>query len=146
MVLRLHAVVVVFGLLVGCASGPDHQDPSWKPVPIMGVHMVVGEWEGTVKKEHGALLEGAGRLMIRDNKTYLFAGQTTTRSAVGSGPPVVKDGRLIGDTERRALTMTLYDHKGQEVIVVDATNHETGERYRGEFRRVPGPSDRPTPP
>ncbi|BFU96524.1 MAG: hypothetical protein NTNFB02_32460 [Nitrospira sp.] len=138
--------VLSLALLVGCASGSDHQDRSWKPVPITGVHMVVGEWEGTVKKEHGALVEGGGRLMIRDNSTYLFAGQTTTRSAVGSGPLEVKDGRLIGDTNRRALTLMLYDHKGQEVIVVDATNHETGERYRGEFRRVQESSGRPTSP
>jgi len=143
---RFHAAAVALGLLLGCAGGPDPQGPSWKMLPITEVHSVVGEWDGTVKKEHGTLVEGGGRLMIRDNSTYLFAGQTTTRSAVGSGPLEVKDGRLIGDTERRALTLTLYDHNGQEVIVVDATNHETGERYRGEFKRVPGPSDRPPPP
>ncbi|MDF0644604.1 MAG: hypothetical protein P0111_11265 [Nitrospira sp.] len=137
--------ILSLALLVGCVGGPEHQGPSWKPIPITEVQMVVGEWEGTVKKEHGALLEGGGRLMIRGNNTYLFAGQTSTRAAVGSGPLEVRDGRLIGDTDRRALTLTLYDHKGQEVLVVDATNHETGERYRGEFRRAEGATAKPAP-
>ena len=70
------------------------------------------------------------------NSTYLFAGQTSIRAVAGSGPLEVRDGRLIGDTDRRALELTLYDHKGRSVIVAGVTNHETGERYRGEFTRA----------
>jgi hypothetical protein len=74
--------------------------------------------------------------MIRPNNTYLFAGQSISNMAVGTGDLEARDGRLIGETERRAVTFTLYDHKGKAVILVESTNHETRERYRGEFTKV----------
>jgi len=105
-------------------------------VPITEVGMVVGEWEGLVKKDHATFPEGSVRLMIRANSTYLFAGQTTSRAAVGSGDLEMRDGRLVGDTEKRAVTFTLYDHKGKAVVLVESIIHETGEHYRGEFTKV----------
>ena len=89
-----------------------------------------------VKKDHASLPEGSVRLMIRANGTYLFAGQTASRAAVGSGDLETRDGRLVGDTEKRAVTFTLYDHKGKAVVLVESIIHETGERYRGEFTKV----------
>jgi hypothetical protein len=56
--------------------------------------------------------------------------------AVGSGDLEARDGRLVGDTENRAVTFTLYDHKGKAVVLVESINHATGERYRGEFTKV----------
>jgi|SRR5690349_14537127 hypothetical protein len=133
----LHAATLLVGLLSACASGPSSQDPAWKLVPITDVGMVVGEWEGTVKKDHASFPEGSVRLIIRANNTYLFAGQTAVKVAVGSGDLEPKEGRLVGDTDRRAVTFTLYDHKGKAVVLVEATNHETGERYRGELTKLP---------
>jgi hypothetical protein len=101
--------------------------------------MVVGEWEGLIKKEHATFAEGSVRLVIRANQTYLFAGQTASKVAVGSGNLATHDGRLQGNSDRRAVTFTLYDHKGSAVVLVEATNHETGERYRGELTKVMGP-------
>jgi hypothetical protein len=98
--------------------------------------MVVGDWEGLVKKDHATLPEGSVRLMIRANSTYLFAGQTASTAGVGSGDLQARDGRLVGDTEKRAVTFTLYDHKGKSVMLVESTNHVTGERYRGEFTKI----------
>ena len=105
-------------------------------VQITDVSMVVGEWEGLVKKNNGTLPEGSVRLMIRDNSTYLFAGQSASKVAVGSGVLEIRDGRLIGDTERRTVKLELFDHKGKSVIVLAGTNRETGERYHGEFTKV----------
>ena len=132
----LFAGWVAIALFIGCSSGPSPQDPTWKLVPITDVGIVVGEWQGVVKKEHGTFPEGSVRLMIRPNNTYLFAGQTIANTAVGSGDLEARDGKLIGDTDRRGVTFTLYDHKGKAVILVESTNHETGERYRGEFTKV----------
>ena len=98
--------------------------------------MVVGEWEGLVKKDHATLPEGSVRLMIRANSTYLFAGQTATTAGVGSGDLEARYGRLVGDTEKRAVTFTLYDHKGKAILYVESTNRETGARLRGEFTRA----------
>ena len=134
--LRLTIWALVVGVCAGCASGSPQQDASWKLVPITEVGMVVGEWEGLVKKDHATLPEGSVRLMIRANSTYLFAGQTTSAAGVGSGELETRDGRLVGESEKRAVTFTLYDHKGQEVVLVESTNHLTGERYRGEFTKV----------
>src|SRR5689334_5609378 len=128
-----YTATLLVGLLAGCAGGPSSGDPAWKLVPVTDVGMLVGEWEGTVKKEHASLPEGSVRLIIRANNTYLFAGQTAAKVAVGSGELEPKDGRLVGNTDRRAVTFTLYDHKGKSVVLVEATNHETGERYRGEL-------------
>jgi hypothetical protein len=128
--------LLLLGLLQGCTSGPSARDPAWKLVPITEVGMVVGDWEGLVKKEHDSFSKGSVRLMIRPNNTYLFAGQSASTMAVGSGDLEVHDGKLSGDTDRRAVTFTLYDHKGKAVMLVESTNHETGERYRGEFTKV----------
>ena len=132
----LFAGWAAIALCIGCSSGPSPQDPTWKLVPITDVGIVVGEWQGVVKKEHGTFPEGSVRLMIRPNNTYLFAGQSIANTAVGSGDLEARDGKLIGDTDRRAVTLTLYDHKGKAVILVESTNHMTGERYRGEFTKV----------
>jgi hypothetical protein len=132
----LLAGLIPLALFIGCTSGPSPQDSTWKLVPITDVGMVVGEWQGVVKKEHGTFPEGSVRLMIRPNNTYLFAGQTIANTAVGSGDLEARGGKLIGDTDRRVVTLTLYDHKGKAVIHVESTNHQTGERYHGEFTKV----------
>ena len=134
------AGVVVAGALAGCAGGSHENDRSWKLVPITDVQMVVGEWEGLIKKEGATLAEGSVRLIIRANQTYLFAGQTASKVAVGSGDLERQDGRLVGNTDRRAVSFTLYDHKGNAVVLVEATNHDSGERYRGELTKVVGPA------
>ncbi len=134
--LRLSIGMVLIGIATGCAGGSPQQDATWKLVPISEVGMVVGEWEGLIKKERATLPEGSVRLMIRANSTYLFAGQTASAAAVGSGNLEARDGRLVGDTEKRAVRFTLYDHKGKAVVLVESTNHTTGERFRGEFTKV----------
>ena len=127
---------IVIGLCVGCAGGSPQQDASYTLVPITEVAMVVGEWEGLVKKDHATLPKGSVRLMIRANGTYLFAGQSASNAVVGSGVLEQRDGRLVGDAEKRAVRFTLYDHKGKVVLLVESTNRETGEQYRGEFTKV----------
>jgi hypothetical protein len=134
--LRLPIGAFVVGLCVGCAGGSPQQDASYKLVPITEVGMVVGEWEGLVKKDHATRPEGSVRLMIRTNSTYLFAGQTATTVGVGSGVLETRDGRLVGDTDKRAVRFTLYDHKGAAVLLVESTNHQTGAQYRGELTKV----------
>jgi hypothetical protein len=134
--LRLTICGLVVGVCAGCAGGSPQQDASWKFVPITEVGMVVGEWEGLVKKDRATLPGGSVRLMIRANSTYLFAGQSAAMAAVGSGDLETRDGRLVGDTEKRAVRLTLYDHKGKAVVLVESTNHITGEQYHGEFTKV----------
>jgi hypothetical protein len=80
--------------------------------------------------------EGLVRLIIRDNSTYLFAGESLSNAVVGSGAVEPRDGRLIGDTEHRTVTFTLYDHKGARILIVDSTNKENATRHRGEFSKV----------
>src|SRR5215510_41436 len=99
--LKLSIGAFVVGITVGCAGGAPEKNASYKMVPIIEVGMVVGEWEGLVKKDHGTLPEGSVRLMIRANSTYLFAGQTVSAAAVGSGDLEARDGRLVGETEKR---------------------------------------------
>jgi len=134
--LRLTICVLVIAVSAGCAGGSAQPDASWKLVPITEVGMVVGDWEGLIKKDHATLAEGSVRLMIRGNSTYLFAGQSASMAAVGSGDLETRDGRLVSDTEKRAVRFTLYDRKGKAVMLVESTNHLTGERYRGEFTKV----------
>jgi hypothetical protein len=134
--LRLSAGTLMLGALIACAGGPPQMDPTWKLIQITDVRMVVGDWEGAVKKNEALLPEGPVRLMIRANHTYLFAGETADAIAVGSGRVDIADGRLVGDSERRAVTFTLYDHKGNVVLVVDATKHDTKDRYHGEFTKA----------
>jgi hypothetical protein len=134
----LHALVGAFVVCLsfGCAGGSPQEDASYKLVPITEVGMVVGEWEGLVTKDHATFPGGSVRLMIRANNTYLFAGQTTSQAAVGSGDLEARDGRLVGETDRRTVTMSLYDHKGKAVVLVESINHATGERYHGEFTKA----------
>jgi hypothetical protein len=134
--LRLHASAFVLAMLAGCSGVPPQDDPSWTFVQVSDVNRVVGEWEGTVKKEHAALSLGSVRLMIRENGSYLFAGQDARHMAVGAGSLQVRDGRLTGDTERRSVTLSLYTRQDREILSVESTNHETGDRYHGRFTRV----------
>lgn len=135
-VVSLSLGLIVLSLSMGCTSGPSPQDPSWKLVPITDVGVVVGEWEGVVKREHATFHEGSVRLMIRPNNTYLFAGQSVSTTAVGSGDLEARDGQLVGNTDRRTVTFTLYDHQGKAVLYVESINRDTGERHRGDFTKV----------
>lgn len=134
--LRFSIGVCVLGIAVGCSTGSPQQDATYKMVPIDDVGMVVGEWEGLVKKDHAALSEGSVHLMIRANSTYLFAGQSASKVAVGSGTLEARDGRLVADAEKRAVRLTLYDHKGKAVLLVESTNHETGDHFSGQFTKA----------
>ena len=133
---RIPIVPFLLAILVGCAGSPPHEGKEWTHIPITDVHMVVGDWVGVAKRQTALLPEGSVRLMILENSTYVFAGQTTSKAAVGAGPLRIHDGRLIGDTDQRALRISLYDHKGQSILAVEATNHETGDQYRGDFTKL----------
>jgi hypothetical protein len=134
--LRLYGGILVLGISVGCSGEPLYQGPTWRLIEITDLNMVIGKWEGTVKNERSTFPEGSVYLVIHENGTYLFVGQSGENAAVGAGPLELRDGRLIGDTRRRAVTMKLYDHAGRPVMAVDSTNRETGERYYGEFTKV----------
>lgn len=129
------AGIVALGFSVACSSTPTQGDPSWRLVPLADVTKVAGEWDGVLKKDRN-VLPGTVHLMIRENGTYLFTGQHAGTVAVGSGFLESRDGRLVGDTDRRAVTLALYDHNGKAIMWVDATNRETGERYHGQFTKV----------
>ncbi|MDF0666113.1 MAG: hypothetical protein P0119_08570 [Nitrospira sp.] len=129
--------VLAVGLVTACSSGPGHGDPSWTSVPLTQVSQVVGEWEGPVKKNRAVMPSGSVRLMIRENGSYLFVGETFSKVSVGAGMLEPDDGHLVSTSDRRAVRLSLYDHKGVSVLLVEATNHETGDRYHGEFKRVP---------
>ncbi|MFY4727851.1 hypothetical protein [Nitrospira sp. BLG_2] len=129
-------VSFVLALLVGCAGLPLHDGKEWTPVPITDVHMVEGEWVGVVTKNTALLTEGSVRLMIRENGHYLFAGQSKSKAAVGAGLLEARDGRLIEDTDQRAMRISLYYHKGEPILAVEVTNHETEDRFRGDFTKA----------
>lgn len=129
------AGIFLMGSFMGCSGGPSPGDTSWTLVPMNDVAIVVGDWDGTVKKER-TVIPGTVHLMIRENGTYLFAGQHIAEVAVGSGSLEARDGRLIGETDRRAVTLSLYDHNGKQVIISESINRETGARYHGQFTKV----------
>lgn len=131
------ACVLALGLVTACSSGPGHGDRSWTSVPITQVSQLVGEWEGPVKKNRAMMPSGSVRLMIRENGSYLFVGETFSKVAVGAGMLQPDDGHLVSSSDRRAVRLSLYDHMGVSVLLVEATNHETGDRYHGEFKKVP---------
>jgi hypothetical protein len=133
--LRLYAGIFLLGVLTGCAGVPASEDPSWQLVQVTDVSIVVGEWEGMVKKHDATFLEGSVRLMIRANSTFLFVGQTASKVAVGGGRIEIREGRMIADTERRAITFSLYERKGKSILFVQSTNRETGDQYEGEFTK-----------
>lgn len=135
--LRLVSGAVVLGImLTGCGGGPQHSDSSRTLVPVTDIGSVVGEWEGTVKKEHAVLPEGMVQLTIHANGTYTFVGERVTDVVLGSGFLEMREGRLSGDTDRRLAILTLYDYGGEPVLVVESTVRQTGERYRGELKRA----------
>ncbi|HJT19854.1 MAG TPA: hypothetical protein VJ746_05265 [Nitrospira sp.] len=135
-VTNLFRTFVAMGLLAGCSTGPTQGNPSWTKVQVVDVHPVVGDWEGTITKAHAIFPTGAVRLIIRDNGTYMFAGQTRSDVALGAGELKIHDGEMTGDTEIRAIKLALYDHKGTAVLVVDSTHRLTGDQYHGEFTRA----------
>jgi hypothetical protein len=97
--------------------------------------MVVGEWKGTLKENDALLAAGSVHLIIGADHTYFFAGDTANEIAVGVGSLAIVDGQLIGDTERRFVTFSLYEQEGKMVMIVDGTKKATQDRYHGEFSR-----------
>lgn len=135
--LRPYLGLFLLAILIGCSGGPSHHDSSWIPAQVTDVSMVVGEWEGTITKGDDWLPTGSVRLTVRQNGSYLFAGQNKARLPfVGTGSLIVRDGLLIGDSGHRSVTFTLYDHKGKAVLAVESTSHETGARYHGDFTKA----------
>jgi hypothetical protein len=130
---RTCAGAVVLGLVAACAGGPAQQPATW--VPITDVRMVVGEWKGTLKKNDALLAAGEVHLIIRADHTYFFAAETADEIAVGAGGLAIVDGQLIGDTERRFVTFSLYEQGGKMVMIVDGTKRATQDRYHGEFSK-----------
>jgi hypothetical protein len=134
---RVCTFVLALDLVAACSSGPGHGDSTWTSIPITQVGQLVGEWEGPIKKNRAMMPSGSVRLMIRENGTYLFAGESFSKTAVGAGMLQPEDGHLVSVSDRRAVRMSLYDHNGVSVLLVEATNRETGDRYHGEFKKVP---------
>lgn len=134
---QVFACMLALGLVTACSSAPGHGNPSWTSVPITQVSQLVGEWEGPVMKNRAMMPSGSVRLMIRENGSYLFVGESFSKVAVGAGMLQPDEGHLVSSSDRRAVRLSLYDHKGLSILLVEATNHETGDRYHGEFKRVP---------
>jgi hypothetical protein len=143
---KLFAIVVMLGMLIGCSGSPPQQNPAWKLVPITDVNMVVGEWEGTFKHERALFPEGSVRLAVHDDSTYRFVAESTSTTVAGSGPLQIQEGRLVGKTDPRVVTLELYDVNGKAVLVVDSINRESGDRHHGEFTKKTGHIDRSAKP
>ncbi|MBA5867484.1 MAG: hypothetical protein GDA67_12405 [Nitrospira sp. CR1.3] len=133
---RILAGFVLLAAVAACSSKPAHYESSWPLVPIQNLNTVVGEWRGVVMKERRVLPAGEVTLMIRDNGTYLFVGQTASDTVLGTGTIEVREGRLVGGSDLRTIAGTLHDKKGKALLFVEAANRQTGDRYHGEFSRV----------
>lgn len=133
---RLLVGVLVCIAAAACSSKPAHYESKWPLVPIQNLNTVVGEWHGVVMKERRVVPAGEVKLMIRENGTYLFVGQTASDMVLGTGNLEVRDGRLEGGSDLRTVTGTLHDKKGKPLLFIQAANRQTGERFHGEFTRT----------
>ena len=133
---RLFACVLLCVAVAACSSTPAQYESKWPPVPIQNLNTVVGEWQGVVMKERQILPAGEVKLMIRENGTYLFVGQTASDMVLGTGNLEVRDGRLEGGSDHRTVSGTLHDKKGKPLLFIEAANRQTGDRYHGEFRKI----------
>jgi len=132
---RVLASLLLLGVLGGCSSKPAHHESKWPLVPIQDLSTVVGEWQGVVMKERRIMPAGEVKLMIRENGTYLFVGQTASDMVLGTGNLEVRDGRLEGGSDLRTVNGTLHDKKGKPLLFIQAANRQTGDRFYGEFKK-----------
>jgi hypothetical protein len=133
---RLFAGVLVCVAVAACSSKPARYESKWPLVPIQNLNTVVGEWQGVVMKERQILPAGEVKLMIRENGTYLFVGQTASDMVLGTGNIEVRDGRLEGGSDLRTVSGTLHDKKGKPLLFIEAANRQSGDRYHGEFTKI----------
>jgi hypothetical protein len=73
-------------------------------------------------------------LILRENRTYLFASQGSDSMMVGGGIFVLRDGKLYDETGKRDVVLTFARREGRSVLIVDGTS-KTGQRYHVEFTR-----------
>ena len=99
------------------------------PVPLSDVQAVVGQWDGMETSPPGAVV-----LILRENRTYLFASQRSDSVLVGSGTFVLQDGKLYDETGKRDVVMTFARREERSVLVAEGTS-KTGQRYHVEFTR-----------
>lgn len=133
---RFLAGLLLLAAMTGCSGKPAHYESKWPPVPIQALHEVVGEWQGIMTKERALIPAGSVKLMIRENGTYLFVGQTASDTVLGTGTIEVRDGRLQGGSDLRTVSGTLHDKKGRPILFIEAANRVTEERYHGEFTKA----------
>ena len=109
--------VGVAATLVGCAT-------SGGPIAVSDIKTVTGTWEGIVYPT-SELDPYRVTLTIRDDGTFevVSAPRQVIGTASGKGTIVIRDGRLIFESEKggRGVARLSEDRAGNRTMMVDAT-------------------------
>jgi hypothetical protein len=136
---RVRGLFLTFLLLVSslaaCAGLGTHQQIPLSPVPITGIKMVEGTWEGLVTNARTG--KDAGRIVVvltshEAYGTYSFGGATAQGSLVGTGRVTVQNGRLSSEMGQRMVDFTLC-LRGSEKVMTAHVFGKDGNPYYVEL-------------
>lgn len=106
---NLCVVIVVLHAILACSSQSSRQSPRWLRTPVTNFKTVQGKWEGLmVRSPHSRLDEDWVYVTLRDNGAYEFASYRTIGVMSGKGMLALKEGRLVGQSDKGKLTFELY--------------------------------------
>ena len=122
--------------LAGCSGTANQpQSSTVAIIPVTDFKSVAGKWEGVGRKMPSMETDGWVIVKIEKHGTFEFVNTRFHDVLVGAGVLSLRDGMLVSESDTRFATFTLYGKDGHPVMVAEATNKKTGDRYRAELTR-----------
>ncbi len=117
---------------VGCSSH-DPPPPAIN-VPVSDIHVVAGEWEGSVRTTPDKKLKASLFLIINENSAYTFVSEDAAAIGLGAGILTIENGVLVSSSQGRQVRMALYDRNSQQILA-GAVRNAKGEDFLVEVMR-----------
>lgn len=133
--LAIVTLVAVTTVFPGCAGSQSHPESPTSIVSISDIKSVAGKWAGIAKRTPPMRSDDWLEVTIKEDGAYEFSSFRTIGAATGSGTLLLKDGKLMTESDRGSSTYTLYDRGGKRVLVFNAVMKD-GVRYSANLDRV----------
>ncbi len=122
--------------VVACSTVERSGTAHLEPIPVPDVGSVAGMWEGLLEQS-ASRRDDWVRLRIQQNGRYHFEAARTIGVFSGNGQFEVENGKLIGRSERGAVTLQLYRNPDNDARVLKGEGRSRdGLTYRTELTPV----------
>lgn len=118
-------VMLVAGLLSGCAAGAGGATAHGTPVAVGDIQSVAGRWSGVMELS-GRRHEDFVEVVIGPEGTYQMHGARTVGMLEAQGRVEAAGGTLRFEGPRTAATGTLYTKDARRTLVIEGRSERGG--------------------